>query len=69
MKKLVSNFTMIALTLAIFIQPLALTARANTNSPSSSPTEESAHVSANAPAAVAYPNAKMKLRKFDMIRA
>lgn len=61
MKKLVSNITMIALTLAIFIQPLALTARANTNSLSNAPTAESVPVAASAPA-VAYPNAKIRNR-------
>lgn len=61
MKKLVSNITMIALALAMLSQPLALTPKANTNSPSSVPTEESVPVVASAPA-MAYPLAKIRNR-------
>jgi hypothetical protein len=61
MKKLVSNITMIALALAMLSQPLALTPRANTNSPSSAPTGESVPVGPSAPA-MAYPLAKIRNR-------
>jgi hypothetical protein len=59
MKKFVLSITMIALALATFIQPLAPTLRANTNSPSSASTGKSVPADANAPA-VAYPNAKTR---------
>ena len=61
MKKLVSNITMIALALAMLIQPLALTPRANANSPSNVPAAESVPVAASAPA-MAYPLAKVRNR-------
>ncbi len=61
MKRLVSNITMIALALAMFIQPLALTSRAKTNSRSSAPTGESVPAGASA-LAMAYPLAKIRNR-------
>ena len=61
MKKLVSNITMIALALAMLIQPLAPLAKANTNSPLSATTGKSLPVG-NSARAVDYPNAKIRNR-------
>lgn len=55
MKKFVSSIILIAVALAMFIQPLAPPSKANTNSPSSAPAEKSVPVVPSAPAEVSVP--------------
>lgn len=61
MKRLVSSIMLIALTLAMFIQPLAPPSKANTSSTSSAPAEASVPVVPSAPP-LAYPLAKVRNR-------